>query len=547
MDRHVRFLREIIDSVGLGDQIMKNRHGDFLDHEDQYSMDSLEAELKDFFDHFSKFRANNQLLEADLAAAQEELEVVQLANETLTGDVPADAYTALDGPQDLDTALLEGGAMTGDDGVNFTNIAGVLQSVDQERFAKTVFRATRGNSYTTFKSCAQEDESAPPKTTFAIFFQGSNSSAMSVKVKRLCQAFQASMYNYPSSKLLAAKRIAYLTNTIDDKKNVLAAFKGRTKDEMQFLVREDRQDVSCSKIEEWRLFVAKEKNIYATLNLFEGTSTLRATAWVPTEEIEPIQDLLKEQSVQHGASALLIVNPPTKAMPPTYLKSNELTAAFQELINTYGMPRYQEVNPVIFTVVSFPFLFGIMYGDIGHGFILFMVGTYLCLNSDTMKKSQDETIRNLAWARYLLLFMGFFATYAGFMYNDLFSLGISLFDTRWTEQKPVGGAIGWTPNFDIQNDYTNPESAGGPYPFGVDPAWHGSTNELLFLNSLKMKLSVLVGVMQMLLGVFLKFGNAIYFRDSLTFIFECIPQLLFMVFFFGYMDFMIMYDFFKII
>lgn len=56
-----------------------------------------------------------------------------------------------------------------------------------------------------------------------------------------------------------------------------------------------------------------------------------------------------------------------------------------------------------------------------------------------------------------------------------------------------------------------------------------------------MKLSVIIGVVHMTLGVFVKASNTIYFRRKLEFIFEFIPQLIFMLALFGYMDFLIIY------
>merc|ERR1719440_2423699 len=61
------------------------------------------------------------------------------------------------------------------------------------------------------------------------------------------------------------------------------------------------------------------------------------------------------------------------------------------------------------------------------------------------------------------------------------------------------------------------------------------------MNSLKMKLSVLFGVLQMTHGVFLRFGNALFFKSKIDFVFECIPMMVFMLCFFGWMDFMVLY------
>merc|ERR1712084_86171 len=64
---------------------------------------------------------------------------------------------------------------------------------------------------------------------------------------------------------------------------------------------------------------------------------------------------------------------------------------------------------------------------------------------------------------------------------------------------------------------------------------------LLYVNSLKMKLSVLFGVLQMTVGVLLKWGNVLYNKNAIDFIFECIPMMVFMLCFFGWMDVMILY------
>merc|ERR1712166_16869 len=76
---------------------------------------------------------------------------------------------------------------------------------------------------------------------------------------------------------------------------------------------------------------------------------------------------------------------------------------------------------------------------------------------------------------------------------------------------------------------------------GVDWAWHGSSNELLYINSLKMKLSVLMGVIQMTFGLCLRVSNAVHDGSKTDFICECIPMFIFMICFFGFMDYMILF------
>lgn len=66
-------------------------------------------------------------------------------------------------------------------------------------------------------------------------------------------------------------------------------------------------------------------------------------------------------------------------MPPTWFNLNEFTSPFQQITDTYGIPNYKEVNPSIFGIITFPFEFGIMFGDIGHGFMHLLIASLLIL------------------------------------------------------------------------------------------------------------------------------------------------------------------------
>ena len=78
--------------------------------------------------------------------------------------------------------------------------------------------------------------------------------------------------------------------------------------------------------------------------------------------------------------------------------------------------------------------------------------------------------------------MGFFSIYTGLMYNDIFSKSLHLWHSGWDWPTADG------------NDSIEAISNGHVYPFGLDPAWHESDNALVFTNSYKMKMSVVLGV-----------------------------------------------------
>jgi V-type H+-transporting ATPase subunit a len=288
-------------------------------------------------------------------------------------------------------------------------------------------------------------------------------------------------------------------------------------------------------LKKWIMGVQREKATYHTMNLFSRNperGTLEAQGWVLKTGVEQAKDAIR--SVHLAAAAGGRVSPfffevltgdglPT---PPTFFPTNKFTKAFQGFVDTYGVPRYQEANPALWAIVTFPFLFGVMYGDIGHATILTIAAAWMVWNEKALALVKNEMFTMVYYGRYMILLMGLFAIYCGAIYNDVFSLGATPWPSNWYYVGASKEATWSGKDKDV-------------YPFGIDPEWHLSENDLLFFNSLKMKLSVVLGITQMTFGLVLKTSNAIYFGNSIDLFCECIPQLVFMIALFGYMIFLI--------
>lgn len=204
----------------------------------------------------------------------------------------------------------------------------------------------------------------------------------------------------------------------------------------------------------------------------------------------------------------------TRKTPPTFYRVNKFSEAFQALMDSYGISAYQEVNPGLFAIITFPFLFAVMFGDIGHGMIILLAGAFMIIRERSLGKANlgevntcfltsihvlisppaccpfllvrflrfllDECLIACKSGRYIILFMGIFSIYTGFLYNDVFSKSLHLWHSSWKWPEGNGTVTA------ILTD--------SRYPFGLDPGWHGADNALVFTNSYKMKMSVVLGV-----------------------------------------------------
>jgi V-type H+-transporting ATPase subunit a len=176
-----------------------------------------------------------------------------------------------------------------------------------------------------------------------------------------------------------------------------------------------------SSLEVYKWFVTKEKAIYSSINFMrQGNATYIGYFWSPSEREDEVRVKLRTYPT---TSIERFENHSIK--PPTFIKSNDFTFVFQEIVNTYGVPMHKEINPAVFAIVTFPFLFGVMFGDVGHGFLVFLMGLiFIMINR---KYKNDPDMEGYLSMRYILLMMGFFAMFSGLIYNEFFAIPMTIF------------------------------------------------------------------------------------------------------------------------
>lgn len=474
-------------------------------------------------------------------------------------------------------------------------ITGTIARTKVPILRKILWRTLRGNLY--FNDIPIDDDESPSDTEIAghvsknVFIIYTHGDYLKSRVRRIIQSLDGAIYdNVEGSQSARGQTLSDLNLKIEDLTNVIDSTKSHLVSELMFFQ---------EKYPDWHYVIKRERLIYETLNKFDEDSTRRCLVgegWIPREELRPIRHALKNllrskalqsdrdfltgnQSISlstdtlqpstpteqpnsffavgrndyddndnsadeddeedHEFNFVAVVNElTTNRVPPTYHKTNKFTSGFQAIVDTYGIASYQEVNPGLATIITFPFMFAIMFGDLGHGFIVLLVALYFILNevSFNAMRKKDEIFEMAYNGRYIILLMGLFSMYTGLMYNDIFSKSMTLFASGWKWEWPEG----YDPHLGPIS-LTAVRISGKTYPIGLDWIWHGAENGLLFTNSYKMKMSILMGYCHMNYSLMFALVNYRFFKSLVDIVGNFIPGFLFMQCIFGYLALTIVY------
>jgi V-type H+-transporting ATPase subunit a len=423
LERKLRFFANEIDkfeldieSAGLVDDFLVAASAPSPDGKPQSGgplLESLESELDGYEQQLRELNSYSEKLTTEYNEKVELQEVLEKARRFFMTDAPRLAVSELTttgsgaGPagEDRTESLLEaeGGPSARDMDMRFSSITGVVATEERARFERMIFRATRGNCYVRFAAIKQpitdpENGMLIEKCVFIVFFK---STTIESKLKKICDAFGAHRYSLPDMDDAPAvdRMLTENAQELVDSRTVL-------------LKNQDTRFRLCQMLakhnERWTWIVLREKAVYHSLNMFKAdvSGMLRGEGWVIAESFDQVRDSVNRAHANMDLSMPSLVDhvPQPWPSPPTHFVTNKFTYGYQEFVNTYGIPRYREANPALFTAATFPFLFGVMYGDIGHGIFLFSTGLWLIWNEKANDNARlGEMAAGLHAGRYMIV------------------------------------------------------------------------------------------------------------------------------------------------
>lgn len=146
----------------------------------------------------------------------------------------------------------------------------------------------------------------------------------------------------------------------------------------------------------------------------ESRMWMALRGYVPSRDYDHLVSLLSKELQERVVVLGTPVRSPKKT--PVLYRYPFIIKVFEDITQLYGYPTYREINPTPFLALTFPLLFGLMFGDLGHGIIL-AVGSYIFY-----KLAVSEGLRRFA---AVLTLCGIFSAVAGALYGEVF--GFHLF------------------------------------------------------------------------------------------------------------------------
>ncbi len=181
-----------------------------------------------------------------------------------------------------------------------------------------------------------------------------------------------------------------------------------------------------------KLVSLERRLLEAEQNFPRTEASVLLSGWIPAGDAPALEERLRE--ITGGRCAIEATPPESRPLDPIpiLLRHPRLFRPFEMLVSAYGLPEYQELEPTVFVAISYMLMFGMMFGDAGHGAVL-AIGGLIALLSGRTPKTRDLGL--------LLLLGGLSSIGFGVVYGSYFGITQAKKYAFWhdpLEGNPIG-------------------------------------------------------------------------------------------------------------
>jgi V/A-type H+-transporting ATPase subunit I len=168
----------------------------------------------------------------------------------------------------------------------------------------------------------------------------------------------------------------------------------------------------------WEVLDIERKRVDIKSYIVYTDQSIKMWGWIPEGKEEQLESILREKV---GPALEVTFDKPdfAEVEAPTYISNPAFMKPTEDVVKAFGIPSRHDLDPTKFMAFSFPLIFGLVFSDVGQGFLIFLIG-YAALRAN--KKGQDwgailGYVQNGAQG---LMLMGIFAMIGGFLFGSFF-------------------------------------------------------------------------------------------------------------------------------
>ncbi|MFW9963156.1 MAG: V-type ATP synthase subunit I [Candidatus Sifarchaeia archaeon] len=297
-------------------------------------------------------------------------------------------------------------------------------------------------------------------------------------VERILSAMQFEAFSIPEGSAGHPEEIvAEAENQIDELRREIEQLQARK----EHITREWGTRILAA----WETLDIERKRIDIKSYIVYTDQAIKMWGWIPEGTEEELETILRENV---GPALEVTFDRPHFAEhdAPTYISNPSIMEPTEDVVKAFGIPSRHDLDPTKFMFFSFPLIFGLVFADIGQGFLILLIGL-AALRAKRKGQDWGQIMGYIQSGAQGLIMMGIFAMLGGFLFGSFFGAE-TVFEPLW-------------PTFAHYIDDGHGHLIANPYR-----ATH------------MLKLSIEVGAIHIMLGIILNIYNKYKHREMSSFV-----------------------------